>query len=127
MSNKPSIFTQIINREIPATFHYEDDQFIVIDDIHPAAPIHVLIIPKQEIATLEDLPDSQMNLITDLFRLARKMAQQLGISKNYKLFINVGRKVQAIHHLHLHLYGGWDKTKSRAELDKETNQYLNSL
>ncbi len=127
MSNKPSIFTKIINREIPATIRYEDNRFIVINDIHPAAPVHVLIIPKEEIPTLEDLPEDRIDLITDMIRLARKMAKQLGISQNYKLFMNVGHKVQAIHHIHLHLYGGWEKTKSREKIDQETDDLIHDV
>lgn len=115
----PSIFTKIINREIPATIHYEDEEFIAIDDIHPAAPVHVLIIPKAELATLElvDLADEKFH--ARLLMTARKVAQQLGIAENYKLMMNVGRQVQQVHHIHLHLLGGWDKDKTVEELDKE--------
>lgn len=117
-----SIFTKIINREIPSTIRYEDDSFIAIDDIAPAAPIHVLIIPKQPFKTLEDVSTENNSLHAGLLLTARKVAKQLGISENYKLFMNVGKVVQAVHHIHLHLLGGWDKSATREELDASSRK-----
>lgn len=108
-----SIFTKIIKREIPAKIRFEDDDFIVIDDLYPKAPVHVLIIPKQPYASLEAVPIEDAQFTHRLFSTARKVASQLGISDNYKLFMNVGEKVQAVHHLHLHLMGGYSKEKSQ--------------
>lgn len=104
---EPSIFSQIIEKKIPATIRYEDNDFIVIDDIHPRAPIHVLIIPKQPHTSLEAIALDDASFHSKLLILARKVAKQLGIQENYKLFMNVGTQVQAIHHLHLHLLGGY--------------------
>ncbi len=126
MSNKPSIFTQIINREIPANIRYEDDEFIVFDDINPIAPVHVLVVPKKEIPTLEDTEPQDTEFIGKLFIIARRVAKQLGINDNYKFFMNVGKKVQMVHHIHLHLYGGWDKNKTTQELDKESQELINA-
>lgn len=114
-----SVFTKIINRELPAKIHYEDDEFIVIDDIAPYAPVHVLIIPKHPYATLEEVDKKDIAFHSKILLLARKMAKQLGISKNYKLFLNVGLQVQLVHHIHLHLTGGWNLKKGREEIRKE--------
>ena len=120
MTKEPSIFTKIINREVPATIHYEDDEFIVIDDISPAAPVHVMIIPKHPYETLEKVDENNTDFYGKMIALARKMAKKLDIAENYKLFMNVGKKVQYVHHIHLHLTGGWDKEKPRKEIKKET-------
>jgi histidine triad (HIT) family protein len=111
MSQEPSVFTKIINREIPASIRFEDDEFIVIDDIHPKAPIHMLIIPKQTYRTLEEADIHDEHFHAKILLLARKMARDLGISDNYKLVMNVGLDIQEVHHIHLHLLGGWEKTK----------------
>lgn len=106
-----SIFSKIIKREIPSTIHFEDDDFIVIDNIYPKAPIHVLIIPKKAYESLEAVDFDNDLFYAKLLKTARLVAKDLGISDNYKLFMNVGKKVQGIYHLHLHLMGGWDEEK----------------
>lgn len=121
-----SLFTKIINQELPANIRYEDDDFIVIDDISPAAPVHVLIIPKKPFETLEEVSKEDISLHAGLLLTARKMAEQLGISENYKLFMNIGKVVQAVHHIHLHLLGGWDKSTTREELDASSHKLHNS-
>lgn len=123
-NSEPSVFTKIINRELPAKIHHEDDEFIVIDDINPYAPVHVLIIPKKPYRTLEEVDKSDLEFHSKFLLLARKMAKQLGISDNYKLFLNVGEKVQLVHHIHLHLTGGWEKNKPREEIRKEIEQLV---
>ena len=107
-----SIFTKIINRELPSTIQYEDDEFIVINDIYPKAPIHVLIIPKKAYQTLEEVEINNDAFYAKLLKLARQMAKKFNITDNYKLFMNVGNKVQDVPHLHLHLMGGWEQKKS---------------
>ncbi len=103
-----TLFEKIIARELPAEIVYEDDEFIAFKDIRPVARIHILIVPKKAYPTLEAVPlEDQMQL--RLLQLTRKLAKQLGISDNYKIHLNVGDKVQAIPHLHLHLLGGFDK------------------
>jgi histidine triad (HIT) family protein len=109
---EPSIFTKIINREIPATIHYEDDDFIAINDIHPEAPVHVLLIPKKEWQTLEDVAIADEEFHKRLLVTARLVAKQLGIQDNYKLLMNVGKEVQMVHHIHMHIMGGWDQNKT---------------
>lgn len=124
MNKKPSVFTKIINEELPANIHYQDDEFIVIDDISPAAPIHVMIIPKHPYETLEEVSEDNIEFYGKMIALARKMAKKLGISKNYKLFMNVGKKVQYVHHIHLHLTGGWEEEKDRKTIRNEINDKL---
>lgn len=99
-----SIFTKIIQREIPSTIIYEDDQIIVIRDIAPKAKHHLLIIPKKEIPTINDLDESDKNLIAEMFFVAKKIAKQLNIADGYQLQFNVWEKWgQEVFHIHLHL------------------------
>jgi len=76
-----SIFTRIIEREIPATIVYEQEDIIVIKDIAPKAKTHLLIIPKKEIATVNDIQEEDRNLIAELFFVAKKIAHELNIEK----------------------------------------------
>jgi histidine triad (HIT) family protein len=105
--SEASIFTKIINREIPAKICYEDEQFIAFHDISPKAPVHVLLVPKKEYATLEDVSIDDTTFHAQLLTTARKVAQQLGIQENYKIFMNIGRNMQEVYHVHLHIMGGW--------------------
>ena len=107
-----SIFSKIINREIPSNIQFENQEFIVIKDIHPKAPVHVLIIPKKAYKTLEEVAFDDDVFYANLLKLARQMAKKFNIADNYKLFMNVGNKVQDVPHLHLHLMGGWEQKKS---------------
>lgn len=125
--SEDSIFTKIINKEIPATIRYEDEQFIAIDDIHPAAPVHILIIPKEPLKNLENVSVEDEQFHASLLLTARKVAKEAGINDNYKLMMNVGPQVQAVQHIHLHLLGGWNKDKSVEELDKESEQFVNEM
>jgi len=106
-----SVFSQIIDRELPATFRYEDEEFIVIDNIDPKAPVHVLIIPKQAYPTLEAVAIQDQGFHSRLLLLCRQMAKELGVADNYQLHINVGNQVQQVLHLHVHLLGGWTDAK----------------
>jgi len=106
-----SIFTQIIERKIPATIQYEDENFIAFNDIHPRAPIHVLIVPKQPYESLEKISLDDDQFHAQLLVTIRKVAQRLNITENYKIFMNVGKRVQDVQHLHVHLLGGWDFKK----------------
>jgi len=102
------IFCKIINKEQPADIIYEDNKFIVFRDIKPSAPVHLLLVPKTHINSVNDLKKGDKELIGNLFLLAKKMAKEQKISNGYKLAFNVGRKAgQLINHLHLHLMGGW--------------------
>ncbi len=101
-----TVFEKIRDREIPAEFVYEDDEVMCFRDVNPQAPVHVLICPKHPYATLEEIP-LESDLPGKLLRTARLVAGKLGIAKNYKLVMNVGRQVQEVYHVHLHLLGGW--------------------
>ncbi len=99
-----SIFTKIIQREIPADIVYEQDNIIVIRDINPQAKTHLLIIPKKEIPTLNDINDEDNTLMSELFIVAKKVAQQLWVDEGYTLRLNVWEKWgQEVFHIHMHL------------------------
>lgn len=99
-----SIFTKIINREIPSSFVYEDDLVIAIKDIQPKAKTHILIIPKKEIPTINDLQIEDSSLIAHMFFTAQNIAKTLWVSEWYKLQFNVWEKWwQEVMHIHMHL------------------------
>ena len=103
-----SLFTRIIKRELPADIVYEDDQIIAIRDINPQAPTHVLVIPKDEIATVNDIRPEQAELVGNMVLVAQKIAADEGIAEDgYRLVVNCNRHgCQEVFHLHLHLVGG---------------------
>ena len=102
-----TIFTQIINKEIPAEILYEDDISIVIKDISPQAPTHLLIIPKKVIPKLSDATDEDQDILGHLMLLAGQIANQLGLDETFRLVVNNGAKAgQSVFHLHLHLLSG---------------------
>ena len=102
-----TIFQRIIDREIKADIVYEDDRALVFRDVNPQAPTHVLIIPKKPIASLADLSDDDAGLAGHLLVVARKVAEQLGLSGGYRLVTNSGPDAgQSVDHLHFHLLGG---------------------
>ena len=99
-----SIFTKIIAREIPADIVYEQDNIIVIRDINPQAKTHLLIIPKKEIPTLNDISSYDKELMSEMFVVAKKVAHDLDIDEWYSLRLNVGEKWgQEVFHIHMHL------------------------
>ena len=99
-----TIFTKIINREIPSDIIYEDENIIVIKDINPKAKIHYLIIPKKEIPTINDLQEEDKELLASMFFVAKKIAKDLSIEDWYQLHFNVWPKGgQEVMHIHLHL------------------------
>lgn len=103
----PTIFTKIISREIPADIVYEDDLALAFRDISPQAPTHVLVIPKREIASLDDLDDSDAELMGHLFVVVRKVAAQLELTNGYRTVINCGQEGgQTVDHIHVHLLAG---------------------
>jgi len=103
------IFCKIINKEMPTDLVYEDEKFLVIKDIKPLAPIHLLLITKKHIPSVDHLAVDDKELIGELVLLAQKVAREQGISQTgYKIGFNVGKGGgQIINHLHLHLLGGW--------------------
>jgi histidine triad (HIT) family protein len=100
----PTIFTKIINREIPADIVYENERVLAFRDIDPQAPVHILIIPKQEIAGLASVAEEGDHL--GILNAAREIAEQEGLA-SYRLVINQGPEAgQSVEHLHAHLLGG---------------------
>ncbi len=108
MRTEETVFDRIIRREIPADIVAETDELLAFRDIRPVAPVHVLIIPKKRIVSIDRLADEDIPLVGRMFALARDIARDLNISeKGYKLLIRTGRDGgQEIPHLHLHLLGG---------------------
>ena len=103
-----TIFVKIIKKEVPAEIVYEDDEVLAFKDIAPQAPVHILIIPKKEIPTANDIIEEDAPLIGKLFVVAKKLARDFGIADSgYRLVINCNKDAgQAVYHLHLHLLGG---------------------
>jgi histidine triad (HIT) family protein len=107
MATGKTIFTKIINREIPADIVYEDDQCLAFRDIHAQAPTHVLVIPKREIPSLADATDGDAALLGHLLIAARTVAKQLGLANGYRTVLNCGPDGgQSVDHLHVHVLGG---------------------
>jgi histidine triad (HIT) family protein len=102
-----TLFEKIINKEIPADILYEDDLSIVIKDINPQAPTHLLIIPKKVIPKLSDAIEEDKQLLGHLMLVAGQMAEKLDLDDTFRLVVNNGAKAgQSVFHLHLHLLSG---------------------
>jgi histidine triad (HIT) family protein len=102
------LFCKIVTREIPARLVYEDDRMIAIDDINPQAPMHVLVIPKVHIATLNDLVSQHDALIGELTRRAAAIARERGYAeRGFRTVFNTNREAgQTVFHIHLHALAG---------------------
>ncbi len=102
------IFCKIVSHEISAKIVYENDEILAFKDIHPVAPVHILIIPRKHIESVNDLTEKEEGLIGKMVLIAKKIAQDLQIAeKGYKLLIRTGKwGGQEISHLHMHLIGG---------------------
>ncbi len=102
------LFCQIAKRERPGKILYEDEQSVAFEDIHPKAPIHILIVPRQHIATLVDANETDDRLLGHLLLVANRIARQIGIAdRGFRVVINCNSEGgQAVYHLHLHLLGG---------------------
>jgi histidine triad (HIT) family protein len=102
------IFCKIVAGEIPADIRYQDDEVIAFPDINPAAPVHLLIIPKQHIPSLAHINEGDTALIGRMVGVANRLAREAGIAdEGYRLLVNCGEKGgQLVPHLHMHLLGG---------------------
>jgi len=102
------LFLKIIQREIPADIVYESDDVLAFRDINPQAPVHVLIIPKTRIRTIDDIRDDQAELVGNLLIAARDIARNEGLSEEgYRVVMNCKEAAgQMVFHIHLHLLGG---------------------
>jgi histidine triad (HIT) family protein len=103
-----TIFAKIIDGEIPADKVYEDDEVLAFRDVNPQAPIHVLIIPKKPIATVNDLEPADAALVGKLFLVAKQVAADEGVDDDgYRLVMNCNEGAgQSVFHIHLHLLAG---------------------
>ena len=102
-----TLFEKIINKEIPADILYEDNISIVIKDISPQAPTHLLIIPKKVIPKLSDATKEDQEILGHLMLVAGRIADDLGLDETFRLVVNNGAKAgQSVFHLHLHLLSG---------------------
>ena len=101
------IFCKIVAGQIPAKKAYEDEELLAFHDIHPWAPVHVLVIPKQHIATLSDVGPEHEALLGRMLALAPRLMRELGVVNGFRTVINTGRDGgQEVQHLHMHVMGG---------------------
>ncbi len=102
-----TVFQRILDREIPADIVFEDDRCLAFRDIHPQAPVHVVVIPKKPIPTLNDVTEADESLIGHLFVAMREIASRLGLHNGYRVVVNCGPDAgQVVMHVHFHLLGG---------------------
>ena len=102
-----SIFEKIIDKELPSKIIHEDEHCIVIEDISPKAPIHLLVIPKKPIKKLSDVKEDDKELLGHLMMVTKKVAEQLNVENAFNVVINNGKEAgQTVFHLHVHLLAG---------------------
>lgn len=102
------VFCKIIRKEVPADIIFEDGEIMAFNDIDPKAPIHVLVIPKKHIESVNSLKEEDKELIGKMVLVARDIARKKGVSESgYRLLLNTGRDAgQTVDHIHLHIIGG---------------------
>ncbi|SFP67337.1 histidine triad (HIT) family protein [Nitrosomonas cryotolerans] len=104
------IFCKIIQGEIPAKKLYEDEDVLAFNDIHPAAPVHILLIPKLHIAALTEVDDIHQRLLGKMLLLTPQLASKQGCTDGFRTIINTGRVGgQEVFHLHFHIIGGKER------------------
>ena len=104
------LFCRIASGETNTDFLMETDQLVVFKDINPLAPVHLLLVPKRHIRSVNDLAEQEREILADLIFAARDMAGKMGVdASGYRLFFNVEKGGgQEIFHLHMHMIGGWE-------------------
>ena len=102
-------FCEIVSGKTSTHFLFENDKVVVFKDINPHAPVHLLIVPKKHIRSINDLNDDEREIVSEMIMVAKTMAKKMAVNKTgYRIFFNVERGGgQVIFHLHLHLIGGW--------------------
>lgn len=102
------LFCKIVNGEIPSQKVYEDDQVLAFRDINPAAPIHILVIPKKHIRSLADMENGQEEIISKIYKTINEISEKEGFKENgYRVIVNCGKDGgQEVMHLHFHILGG---------------------
>nr|WP_307774938.1 histidine triad nucleotide-binding protein [uncultured Cetobacterium sp.] len=103
-----TIFTKIINKEIPANIVFENEKVIAFKDINPQAPVHILVVPKIEIPTLNDISKEDSEYIMEMYMAIKEITKDLGISEDgYRIITNCNKfGGQEVFHLHFHILGG---------------------
>lgn len=106
---KDCLFCQIIRGDKPADFLHKDESLVVFKDIYPQAPVHLLIVPRRHIRSMNEVAEQDRDIISQMILRGKEMAKEEGVAKSgYKLLFNVERGGgQVIFHLHLHLLSGW--------------------
>lgn len=104
------LFCKIRDGDIPGDIVFEDDDVLAFNDVNPQAPVHVLIIPKKHIATINDVADEDVSVMGKLFSAAKTIAMQLGVSEDgYRLVINCNQRAgQVVFHIHMHMLADRD-------------------
>lgn len=116
MTASDCIFCKIIKNEISSETLFEDERVKVFKDIHPKAPIHMLIVPKKHVDSVNTLTQEDADIAKDLLLAAQQTARKLGLD-GYKIIFNVGRKGgQIVDHIHAHLLGGWQNKTERLDV-----------
>lgn len=102
------IFCKIINKEIPSEIVYEDEKVIAFKDVNPAAPIHILVVPKKHIETLLDVSEEDKDLISYIYQTINKIAKENGFAESgFRVIVNCGKDSgQEVMHIHFHVIGG---------------------
>lgn len=101
------IFCKIVNGEIPGKKVYEDDRVLAIHDINPAAPVHILVMPKEHIINIAAVNDEQIDVVGHIHGVIRNIARDLDLKEGYRIVTNCGPQGgQTVDHLHFHLLGG---------------------
>lgn len=107
------IFCRISKKEIPAQFVFEDEKFVAFEDIHPKAPVHILVLPREHLASVLEAKGELLGAVVEI---AKKIAAEKKLG-GYKLVFNVGPAGgQVVEHLHLHLLGGWREKPGKVEV-----------
>ena len=106
---KGCIFCQIAHGQTDTEMLYQSDSLVVFKDINPHAPVHLLLVPKKHIRSVNDVTEADQGILAELILVAKQMAKQHGVARSgYKLLFNVERGGgQVVFHLHMHLIGGW--------------------
>jgi histidine triad (HIT) family protein len=102
------LFCKIVNKQIPSEIVFENEKVLAFKDIDPQAPVHILIIPKVHITTINDLEESHKELVAEIFLTAKNLAKEMNIAEDgYRTVLNCNKEGgQAVYHIHLHLLGG---------------------
>lgn len=104
---KDCLFCKIIDGEIPSEKVYESETVLAFKDINPQAPVHILVIPKIHIESLNDVTDDNIGVVAEVMLVAKQLAAEFNLQNGYRVVTNIGENGgQTVHHLHFHILGG---------------------